>query len=117
MIKEFNINNNKYFFSRLYKDTVLEDGKIAPVYSSEDGCLEKVTVVVSKSCNANCSYCYQRNKNNINIGLMSFETANLIIDELLQNYKKIKIISFFGGEPLLNFEIIRLFVERLKEKI
>jgi len=66
-----------------------------------------VSLCITHNCNLNCIYCYQKHSDNC---VMSFETAKKIIDWTFNNvpegYNKI-LIDFFGGEPLLEFELIK----------
>lgn len=70
-----------------------------------------VTITVTEKCNLNCVYCYERVKSSKN---MSFETAKEILDEVI-NYGLLRYdvinIQFFGGEPFLNYELIKKCVD------
>lgn len=61
---------------------------------------------VTDACNLGCKYCYSKHSQNY----MDFEVADKffeIIPEFLKIYDKTKFhISYFGGEPLKNWEII-----------
>ena len=65
------------------------------------------TICVTHKCNLNCVYCYQQNKDNRS---MSFEIARKCIDDIFSsipsNVKTIEL-SFIGGEPLLEMELIK----------
>lgn len=64
-----------------------------------------ITLTLTESCNLKCSYCYEHNKSN---RVMSFETAKSIIDyELGQEGQELVTIDLFGGEPFLEFELIK----------
>lgn len=69
------------------------------------------TLCVTHKCNLNCIYCYQKYKSS---ATMSFETAkhciDIICDTMLDNVEAIQF-SFIGGEPLLNFELIKKIFE------
>lgn len=72
---------------------------------------------VTKKCNLACSYCYfregQENKNQS----MSFETAKKALSYFAPD-SDINV-SFFGGDPLLNFDLIEkvtLYVEALAKQ-
>ena len=73
------------------------------------------TLCVTHKCNLNCVYCYQKHKSN---AFMSFETAKECIDTLYNNFenKQVFELSFIGGEPLLNFEVIKKVYEYVQEK-
>lgn len=65
----------------------------------------KYTLCITRECNLNCSYCYigkERDK-------MPLTVANAIVDFAFENTPTEENIDigFFGGEPLLEFELIR----------
>ena len=69
--------------------------------------MEHITILVTRKCNLKCEYCYQEhNEKN-----MSREISNQIVD-IVRRYN-IKNISLFGGEPLINWEIIKHIVDEL----
>lgn len=78
---------------------------------------KKCTLLITYKCNLNCVYCYERHKSK---ATMSFETARSIIKKELNsidNYKYDCIdFHFLGGEPLLNFNLIREVCEWTWEK-
>ncbi len=66
---------------------------------------------ITNRCNLNCVYCYAINKNNRD---MDFETAKNAIDYILKMDDKLKI-QFTGGEPLLNFDLIKKIIDYCNE--
>lgn len=64
----------------------------------------------TSKCNLKCKYCYAATENKSD---MSFDTAKSAIDYLKDNKLK---IQFAGGEPLLNFELIRKIYYYVSEK-
>lgn len=125
MILEFMINQTKYYFDgntlMLYKDTLgkTEEKKIKEINSVKDKkYLEKAIIIVSEKCNGSCVYCYEKSEKKFRSNfLMTKETAEKIIEYLIENFSNIGKIEFFGGEPLLNFPIIEYVVNKLNEKI
>ena len=68
-----------------------------------------ITLVLTHQCNLSCSYCYECNKDK---SRMSFEMAKKILDQELRDTSLKKIeIDFMGGEPLLEFDLIKEIVE------
>lgn len=62
-------------------------------------------LVLTNECNLNCSYCYERNKKK---SVMTFDIAKREIECLLQDKKyETLTLSFFGGEPFLEFELMK----------
>lgn len=74
--------------------------------------IEKITLQVTQNCNLRCDYCvYSGSYPNRVHGnrVMSFDTAKKCIDYLFSNSseKKSVNIGFYGGEPLLEFDLIK----------
>jgi uncharacterized protein len=81
-----------------------------------DSSVQAYEIEVTKKCNLRCSYCYLGEvKDSYD---MSEESAQHIVDAISNNIMSETtnvFISFWGGEPLLNFKIIRFFIEKLNE--
>lgn len=74
--------------------------------------VRSVSLIVTKSCNLSCSYCYEKHINRDN-KIMKFDIAQKALCDYL-NAKDDFIfveIEFFGGEPFLAFPLIRDIVE------
>ena len=80
---------------------------------------ERSTVVkalclhVAHTCNLNCEYCFAaQGKFNGQSGLMSFETGKQALDFLIEHSgtRRNLEVDFFGGEPLMNFEVCKQLV-------
>lgn len=68
------------------------------------------SLCVTHSCNLNCVYCYQQHKTSER---MSFDTAKGVIDWIFSHVPpgaESVGIDFIGGEPLLEFDLIRKIV-------
>lgn len=61
-------------------------------------------ITVTNNCNLNCTYCYEHNKEP---AMATFDTVKSIIDKELDIQHDLYIIDFFGGEPFLNFEVVK----------
>lgn len=79
-------------------------------------------IVVTENCNFNCKYCFisdtvsANDKNKV----MSKEVAKASVELLQKTYERQKhdydkTITFYGGEPLLNFDIIRYFMHEVEK--
>ncbi len=67
------------------------------------------TLIVTHRCNLNCRYCYETNKSNRK---MTVDTAKEIIERVLTTNPGCEVaIDFLGGEPLMEFELIREVAE------
>ncbi len=84
--------------------------------------IHTITFQVTEDCCLQCTYCYQHFKTK---NKMSFETAALFIDELLNdkyeylNRKTAKgiIFEFIGGEPFLEIQLIEKIVNYLYKQM
>lgn len=76
----------------------------------------EIVILTTTGCNAACFYCYEGNLTKENIHFMDINTADKIINFIKKYYsdKKINInIRWFGGEPLLNKNIISYICNKL----
>lgn len=76
--------------------------------------LERLVLNVSNDCNLRCGYCYAGGGvYGAATSLMTRETVVAAIDQFCARYDAIHIVQFFGGEPLLNQDIIIRVCEEL----
>lgn len=67
---------------------------------------------LTKNCNLNCTYCYEKCKEHASMDKKIVDDTATYIIELIKKEKISKCdIHFHGGEPLLEIEKIRYFVE------
>lgn len=71
--------------------------------------------VVTKNCNFNCIYCQAGKLGEDKNFKMSKNIAKKSVDIALQSPSNYLTFEFQGGEPLLNFEIIKYIIEYSKE--
>lgn len=72
----------------------------------------KYTILVTQECNLRCDYCYIGKKKSV----MSLKTAKKIIDFMF-SYTPLEEdieIGFFGGEPLLEIDLIKLITHQIE---
>lgn len=77
----------------------------------------KITIEITKDCNLKCKYCEFGSPPKSLIGKsMTQETALEIVNLISQKFSNSKIsLSFYGGEPFLNFDVLKLIVESLAD--
>ena len=78
----------------------------------------RLQLVISQSCNLSCVYCYmEKNQSNAKKMLMSRKQAFQAVDHLIERSGRRHNlqVTFFGGEPLLNFQRIKDVVKYCKE--
>ncbi|MBE6852908.1 MAG: thioether cross-link-forming SCIFF peptide maturase [Ruminococcus sp.] len=76
---------------------------------------------VAHTCNLNCSYCFaSQGKYQGERALMSEEVGKRSLDFLIENSgtRRNLEVDFFGGEPLMNWEVVKELVRygRMREK-
>ena len=68
---------------------------------------------VAHTCNLNCSYCFaSQGRYQGDRALMSFEVGKRAMDFLIENSgtRRNLEVDFFGGEPLMNFDVVKRLV-------
>ena len=68
---------------------------------------------IAHTCNLNCEYCFaSQGKYHGERALMSFEVGKRAIDFLIENSgSRVNLeVDFFGGEPLMNFDVVKQIV-------
>lgn len=103
----------KLLFSPDYYENLAQKAVPSPVKAM---CLH-----IAHDCNLRCEYCFASTGGfGGTRNIMSFETGKRAIDFLLENSfdRENLEIDFFGGEPLMNFEVVKQLVEyaRSREK-
>lgn len=93
-----------------------DDVKVAPPKSEH---IKALCLHICHDCNLRCKYCFAGTGDyKGHREMMSEEVALKAIDFLIENSGNRKILEtdFFGGEPLLNFEVVKKTVEYANEK-
>ena len=84
-----------------------EEPTAYPMKSNE---VKALCLHVSHDCNLRCKYCFADEGAYHSVReTMSFEVAKSAIDFLLENSgnRKVLEVDFFGGEPLMNFDVVK----------
>lgn len=69
-------------------------------------------VVVTFRCNFKCIYCQTSSKNMNRKDLdMDLETAEKVVDTIFETPNDSIVLEFQGGEPLLNWEVVKFIVD------
>ena len=77
------------------------------------GVVKALCLHVAHTCNLNCSYCFaSQGKYHGDRAVMSFEVGKQALDFLIANSgtRKNLEVDFFGGEPLMNFDVVKKLV-------
>ncbi len=96
-------------FEELKKAGLLfkEEVKAAPPKSDE---VKALCLHICHDCNLRCKYCFaDEGAYHAKREFMSLETAKKAIDFLIENSGNRRILEtdFFGGEPLMNFDVVK----------
>ena len=74
------------------------------------GVVKALCLHVAHTCNLNCSYCFaSQGKYHGERAVMSFEVGKRALDFLVENSgsRRNLEVDFFGGEPLMNFQVVK----------
>ena len=77
------------------------------------GVVKALCLHVAHTCNLNCAYCFaSQGKYHGERAVMSFEVGKQALDFLVANSgsRKNLEVDFFGGEPLMNFDVVKQLV-------
>ncbi len=103
--------------------TLIDDGRLfsednfegmAAEFKQRQGVIKAICLHVAHGCNLNCEYCFagKGEYGGADKGLMSLETGKRALDFLVTNSgtRRNLEVDFFGGEPLLNWEVCKELV-------
>lgn len=97
---------------------LFSEDKFQPLANSlkerSDGVIKALCLHIAHSCNLNCSYCFaSQGKYHGDRALMSFEVGKRALDFLIERSgtRRNLEVDFFGGEPLMNFDVVKRLVE------
>lgn len=74
----------------------------------------RLTVLTTTACNARCFYCYEKG---VKTTFMDQSTAETVVDFIEKKHGDLPVhLSWFGGEPLLNKNIIDYICKELQKR-
>ncbi len=82
------------------------------------GVVKALCLHIAHTCNLNCSYCFaSQGKYHGDRAVMSFEVGKAALDFLIENSgtRRNLEVDFFGGEPLMNFDVVKQLVAYARE--
>ena len=100
------VNAGKLFTEDAYE-------QLAYDYKNNSNVIKALCLHIAHTCNLNCSYCFaSQGKYHGDRALMTFEVGKQAFDFLIANSgtRKNLEVDFFGGEPLMNFEVVKQLV-------
>ena len=98
---------NKLFTEDSFEDKAFD-------FKNRNTVIKALCLHVAHTCNLNCEYCFaSQGKYHGERALMSFEVGKRAIDFLIENSgsRRNLEVDFFGGEPLMNFDVVKKIVE------
>lgn len=101
---------------KLFSSDPLES---APAPMRGQSVLKALCLHVAHSCNLNCQYCFARQGNyHGEEALMSFEVGRAALDLLIaqSGSRRNLEVDFFGGEPLLNWQVVKDLVRYARSR-
>ena len=88
---------------------------LAGKFKEKSGDVVKALCIhIAHTCNLNCSYCFaSQGKYHGERAVMSFEVGKRALDFLVENSgtRRNLEVDFFGGEPLMNWDVVKRLVE------
>lgn len=84
-----------------------------------NGACEQIILELTECCNLRCGYCIYHDHHPEFRGFsdknMDFEVARKSLDYILRDYKREEFaLTFYGGEPLINFEVMKQTIDYAK---
>lgn len=77
--------------------------------------LQQLVLEVTEVCNFRCKYCIYNEdfagNRDFGKGVMTIDTAQKAIDYAMKHSGERISVTFYGGEPLLNFEVVKAAIE------
>ena len=96
---------------KLFSDDPYEG--LATDYKNNSKVIKALCLHIAHTCNLNCSYCFaSQGKYQGERALMSYEVGKRAFDFLIENSgsRRNLEVDFFGGEPLLNWDVVKRLV-------
>jgi uncharacterized protein len=123
--------NKEYNEEEIYQayNEIYELYKLELIFSEDDyqkfadkmvsSPIKAMCLHIAHDCNLRCEYCFA-STGDFGVGrkLMSYETGKKAVDFLLEQSmgRKNLEMDFFGGEPLMNFEVVKQIVSYARSK-
>ena len=105
-------NEKKLFTEDTYADLAFD-------FKNKNEVVKALCLHVAHTCNLNCSYCFaSQGKYQGDRALMSFEVGKQALDFLIAHSgtRRNLEVDFFGGEPLMNWDVVKQLVAYAREQ-
>jgi len=90
------------------------EGMAGHLKAKTSGVVKALCLHIAHTCNLNCEYCFaSQGKYHGERAMMSFEVGKRAFDYLIENSgsRRNLEVDFFGGEPLMNFDVVKQLVQ------
>lgn len=105
-------NEGELFTDDIYEDYIKD-------FKGRKTVIKALCLHIAHDCNLACRYCFaEEGEYKGHRELMSFEVGKQALDFLIANSgnRRNLEVDFFGGEPLMNFQVVRKLVEYGREQ-
>ena len=105
-------NNEELFTEDVYENKIIDFKKRPTV-------VKALCLHIAHDCNLACKYCFaEEGEYHGRRALMDYETGKQALDFLIANSgsRRNLEVDFFGGEPLLNFDVVKQLVAYGREQ-
>ena len=95
------------------------ESKAGDLKRKTSGVIKALCLHIAHTCNLNCSYCFaSQGKYHGDRAVMSLEVGKRALDFLIENSgnRHNLEVDFFGGEPLMNFEVVKELVAYARQR-
>ena len=103
-------------YGKLYTEDIYADRAFD--FKNRNTVIKALCLHVAHTCNLNCEYCFaSQGKYHGDRALMPLEVGKRALDFLIENSgtRKNLEVDFFGGEPLMNWEVVKEIVRYGRE--
>lgn len=101
------VKSGQLFAKDIYKDYIFD-------FKKRETVVKALCLHIAHDCNLACKYCFaEEGEYHGRRALMSFEVGKKALDFLVANSgNRVNLeVDFFGGEPTLNFDVVKQLVE------
>lgn len=114
IISDFGIDEQKYnlYYNQIYESKLVQVKKNEPEKGKKH--LPRLVLHLTNDCNMRCKYCYANGGSyGAPRGIMEKSILDKTLDVFYKEFDSIKYIQFFGGEPLLNIDLLEYACQKV----
>jgi len=84
-------------------------------FKDESKNLRRLNLLISQQCSLGCLYCYAQEGTYGNPSFMAKQVVKKSLESFFSIFDSVEMVQFFGGEPLLNIDLIEYTINLLEE--